>query len=86
VSIPEGATARNAPGVINGREFSGHALDRMQGQGIMPSVVEQVLGGAEIPGKRAGTTAFYDPINDLTAIINSRTRRVITVDFGRIRQ
>ncbi|MCB1740732.1 MAG: RHS repeat-associated core domain-containing protein, partial [Gammaproteobacteria bacterium] len=33
-------TVRNEATTINGRDFSGHALDQMQNRGIMPSVVE----------------------------------------------
>ncbi|HHG9984187.1 TPA: VENN motif pre-toxin domain-containing protein, partial [Yersinia enterocolitica] len=36
----------NRPTTINDRQFSGHALDRMQKQGITPTVVE----GAIVPG------------------------------------
>nr|WP_117212992.1 RHS repeat-associated core domain-containing protein [Allorhizocola rhizosphaerae] len=76
----------NQPGVINGREYSGHAIDRMQQQGIMPSVVEHAIRGPAIPGKRPGTTAYYDADNHITVITDSATGRVVTVDYGMIRQ
>lgn len=87
VTIPTGQTARNAPTVIGGRSYSAHALDRMQGQGIMPSVVEStVVPRNAIAGKVPGTTAYYDDANNVTVILNSGSGRVITVDYGRIRQ
>ncbi|RBM21188.1 hypothetical protein DEH69_06290 [Streptomyces sp. PT12] len=76
----------NEPAVIDGREYTGHALDRMQRQGITPSVVENATRGTPIPGKREGTTAYYDEVNDLTVITDTASGRVITVDYGRIRQ
>ena len=33
----------NRPTMIGGRQFTGHALDRMQGRGIMPSVVDDTI-------------------------------------------
>ncbi len=46
----------NAPATIGGRLYTGHALDRMQGRGLTPAVVEDTIaGGAQTPG-RAGAT------------------------------
>ncbi len=74
----------NQPTTINGREFSGHALDRMQEKGIPPSVVENTIQqGQSVPGKVPGTTAYYDPVNDMTVITDSKSGRVITVGFGK---
>jgi len=56
-------------------------MDRMQRQGIMPSAVESATRGTPIPGKRQGTTAFYDEANDMTVITDSGSGRVITVDY-----
>jgi hypothetical protein len=79
--------APNTATEIDGRTFTGHALDRMQQQGITPTVVDDAIGsGTEMVGKRAGTTAFYSDQNDLTVIIDSESGRVITADYGRIRQ
>jgi hypothetical protein len=76
----------NQPGTINGRDYTGHALDRMQQQGIMPSVVENATRGPAIPGKVPGTTAYYDGANNITVITDSASGRVVTVDYGKIRQ
>jgi len=74
----------NQPTTINGREFSGHALDRMQEKGIPPSVVENTIQhGQPVPGKVPGTTAYYDPVNDITVITDSKSGRVVTVGFGK---
>jgi RHS repeat-associated protein len=79
--------APNVATDINGRTFTGHALDRMQQQGIVPSVVgDAIANGTEMVGKRAGTTAFYSDTNDLTVIIDTESGRVITADYGRIKQ
>lgn len=76
----------NQPGTINGRDYSGHALDRVQQQGIMPSAVENATRGPAIPGKVPGTTAYYDGANNITVITDSASGRVVTVDYGKIRQ
>ena len=67
---------RNEATKINGRDFSGHALDQMQNRGVMPSVVENALStGAQFP-TRAGTTGFYDTVNNIRVIVNSETSRM----------
>jgi hypothetical protein len=40
IDVPDGT---NAPGEIDGRDYTGHAFDRMQGRGIPPSVVEDTI-------------------------------------------
>lgn len=73
---------RNEATQINGRDFSGHALDQMQNRGLMPSVVENALRtGTQFP-TRAGTTGYYDATNNVRTIVNSETGRVVTVIRG----
>lgn len=84
VRLPQGQKSLNEPEVIGGREYSGHALDRMQEQGFMPAVVEHVISQPGVPGKYPGTLAHYDPVNDITAIVNDKTGKVITVDYGNL--
>ncbi|GGY20400.1 DUF4258 domain-containing protein [Paludibacterium paludis] len=73
---------RNEATQINGRDFSGHALDQMQNRGVMPSVVENALStGTQFP-TRAGTTGFYDAVDNVRVIVNSETGRVVTVIRG----
>jgi hypothetical protein len=73
---------RNKAAQVNGRDFSGHALDQMQNRGVVPSVVENVLStGSRFP-TRAGTTGFYDAVNNVRVIVNSETGRVVTVIRG----
>ncbi|MCA8921691.1 MAG: RHS repeat protein [Planctomycetes bacterium] len=76
----------NRPARIGEREFSGHALDRMQRQGIPPSAVEEAIKRGSTRGKEPGTTAHYDPDNNITVITDTASGRVVTVDYGRIRQ
>lgn len=76
----------NNPDIIGGIEYSGHALDEMQEEGIFPSVVENAIRNSESEtGKREGTLSFYDSENNVTVIISSEGK-VITVSRGRIRQ
>jgi hypothetical protein len=94
-STPTGAKGRplkvpapaNQAEAIGGRTFSGHALDRMQRQGIVPTAAENTIQqGQKSIGKTPGTTAYYDPVNNLTVITDTKTGDVITVDYGQIKQ
>jgi RHS repeat-associated protein len=77
----------NQPATIGGREYSGHALDRMQERGLTPSVVENTINhGQSIPGKIPGTTAHYDPVNHVTVITDTASGRVVTTAPGQIKQ
>ena len=77
----------NAPGTVNGIDYSGHALDQMASDGIMPSVVQNAVDTAPgMIGKARGTTAFHDVVNNITVITNTSTGRVITVSRCIIRQ
>jgi hypothetical protein len=68
---------------IGGREYSGHAVDRMQGRGIPPSAVENTIrNGNRMTGREPGTTQYYDPVNKITVITDTATGRVITVWKG----
>jgi hypothetical protein len=71
---------RNRPDVIEGRDFSGHALDQMQNRGVPPSVVlDTIKTGAASSGNIPGTTVYVSPTNNVTVITNSSTGNVITV-------
>jgi RHS repeat-associated protein len=59
----------NAAEVINGRTFTGHALDQMQSRGLFPTVVEDVIqNGASAAGREAGT--FTHQLNGVRAVTN----------------
>lgn len=73
------AIGNNQSAVINGREFSGHALDQMQGRGILsPSAVEDVIKFPTqiIPGNIPNTFVYSN--GNLRVIINN-FGKVITV-------
>jgi hypothetical protein len=70
---------QNAPGTVNGIDYSGHAFDQMRNRGLVPSVVENALRtGTRTPGNTPGTTVVTDSVNSVQVIINS-SGRVITV-------
>ena len=67
----------NKPTVINGRNYTGHALDQMQSRGFLPSVVEDTIAhGVKNKGNTEGTWAFIT--NQAKVIVNSNGD-VITV-------
>jgi hypothetical protein len=73
----------NEPGTVCGRNYSGHAFDQMQGRGIPPSAVENTIeNGIPTPGNTPGTTVYYDTTNNLTAVVDTLSGRVITVHPG----
>ena len=79
LGVPPGT---NSPETIDGRYYTGHALDRMQGRGYTPTVVENVIGsGVPSPGNTPGTTQYYDVTNNISAIVND-AGGVVTVRGG----
>ena len=80
MKVPKGKPL-NAPEVVGGREFTGHALDRMAGRGLVPSVIENAIKtGTPVVDEVAGTIRYYDPVNKVGVIVNKATGRVITVE------
>ena len=74
---------RNNGTYINGRYYTGHALDRMQDRGIMPSVVENTIEfGVSGPGRWSDTTVFYESINNVTVVTNNETGAVVSTYYG----
>ena len=72
---PSYQLVRNTATNINGREFTGHALDRMQDRGILPSVVDNaIMHGNPSPG-RGSTTKYYDAINNVSTVISDKGDR-----------
>ena len=78
---PSYQPVRNKPTKIGGRNYSGHALDRMQDRGIMPSVVENTVKVGKSTPSYGGTVRYYDSANNITVIINSKGK-VVTVTYG----
>ena len=72
---PEYQPVRNSPATINGVEYSGHAIDRMQDRGLTPSVIENILKN----GIRDGSL-IRDPVNNITVITNPQGK-IVTVRY-----
>lgn len=68
----------NKPTNIGDRDYSGHAVDRMQGRGVPPSVVEDaVRNGKAEPGNRPGTTVHTGESG--VRVVTNQDGKVITV-------
>ncbi|WP_095834048.1 DUF4258 domain-containing protein [Brenneria goodwinii] len=80
-SNPTYQPVRNQPGTISNREYSGHALDRMQDRGITPSVVENTIKNGKSTPSRSGTTVHFDPESKVSVVTNE-SGRVVTVKYG----
>ena len=82
-----GGVPSNTPSTISGIDYSGHALDQMQSDGIVPSAVQNTISqGQSVVGKVAGTTVYYEPVNNITVVTDSGSGRVVTVSYGQIKQ
>ncbi len=79
---PSYQPVRNEVGTISNREYSGHALDRMQDRGIMPSVVENTIKTGNVTPSRGNTTVYYDATNNVSVVTNS-SGKVVTVKYGK---
>ncbi|RYG77212.1 DUF4258 domain-containing protein [bacterium] len=74
----------NTPATIGGRDYTGHAIDRMQQRGLVPSVVEDAIAnGLSKPGRVPGTTDSYSFANDVTAVTDTASGRVVTTFPGK---
>ncbi|HCT3323396.1 TPA: hemagglutinin repeat-containing protein [Enterobacter cloacae] len=80
-SNPSYQPVRNQPATISNREYSGHALDRMQDRGVTPSVVENTIKNGQLTPGRGGTTVHFDPESKISVVTNE-TGRVVTVKYG----
>jgi filamentous hemagglutinin len=81
------APGTNSPAAVGDLNYSGHALDEMQGDGIMPSAVQNAVENVTpVVGKEPGTTAYIDTTNNITVIVDSNSGRVVTVSRGLINQ
>ncbi|NDL71496.1 DUF4258 domain-containing protein, partial [Vreelandella alkaliphila] len=79
---PSYQPVRNESTNIGGREYSGHALDRMQDRGILPSVVENTIRNGQSYPSRGGTTVFHSSENNISVVVN-RQGDVVTTRYGR---
>ena len=73
----------NAPAAIGGVNYSGHALDQMQGRGVIPSAVKSTIENGTIFSTGPGTTGYYEAAANLRVIVNSTNGRVVTVIPGK---
>ncbi len=77
-----GGPPRNEDELIDGRVYSGHALDQMENRGVPLSAVQQALNGSPTPDKTEGRSDYYDAINKLTVVVDTATGRIITIFYG----
>ena len=79
------APGTNSPTVINGRPYSGHAIDQMQSRGLVPSVVEDAIANGESYRGYGTKAVHYSAANDVSAVLNQEGR-VVTASYGRLKQ
>jgi len=54
----------------------------MQNRGIMPSVVQNAIQTGSKFATKAGTTGYYDAVNNVRVTVNSQTGRAVTIIRG----
>lgn len=73
----------NSPTTIGGRDYSGHAQDRMQGRGVPPSAVEEAIKNGTPEASRGGTTVYTDKKNGVQVVVNANGKVVTVIVIGR---
>jgi hypothetical protein len=69
--------------VINGQQFSGHAIDEMQSDGITPSVALDAIAYGQQQVGFSGRVGYYSKWNNVTVVVDGV--RVVTVSYGRFK-
>jgi hypothetical protein len=74
---------RNKSAIINGRQYTGHSLDRMQDRGFVPSLIENTINTGRVsPAGFPGVLECYDSVNKIRVIIGENGQ-IITIIPGR---
>ncbi|MDQ1712818.1 MAG: hypothetical protein QOE45_2268 [Frankiaceae bacterium] len=73
----------NAPAEIDGLSYSGHALDEMQSEAFMPSVVKDAIENGQVATGASGRVAFYSSSNNITVVVEEG--RIVTVTSGMLK-
>ena len=75
---------RNTATVINGRTYTGHALDQMQNRGLQSQVIENAIktGNKITSTIDAQCWEFHDVVNNIKVVVMKDTGNVRTVMFG----
>lgn len=79
---PEYQKSRNAASNIDGTDFSGHSLDRLQDRGIPISVVKEAINHGVKSDLGNGISKYHDAKNNIGVIVNNEGK-VITVRYGK---
>jgi hypothetical protein len=73
----------NEPTEINGISYGGHAIDEMQSEGFMPSVVQDAIENGQETVGASGRVSYYSQANNITVIMEDG--RVVTVSSGMLK-
>lgn len=72
----------NVPTTINRINYSGHALDQMQGRGVPPAAVKNAIKHGVVYPTRSGATGYYDKVNNIRVITNTNMGCVVAIIPG----
>jgi len=78
---------RNASTNIQGREYSGHAIDQMQNRGLPFSVIEHAItNGKSVPSSRSvARNIYFDQENNVSVVVQRDVGKVVTVCHGELK-
>lgn len=74
----------NRPATIEGRPFSGHSLDRIQGRGLPPSAVREAIRPENLVGTNNGLHIYWDRVNAVQVVVNPQTDIVVSANWRRV--
>ncbi len=74
----------NRPATIEGRPFSGHSIDRMQGRGLPPSAVREAIRPENLVGTNNGLHIYWDRANAVQVVVNPQTNVVVSANWRRV--
>jgi hypothetical protein len=70
--------------IIYGREYSAHAIERIQQRGLTPMAIENTIKeGVVGPGRTPNEVVYFDSTNNIKVVTESTSGRVITVMFNK---
>jgi filamentous hemagglutinin len=78
---PHYQARQNVSQVINGRQYSGHAIDQMRNRGIYASVVENAIKTGQRFQSNTNPTCweFKDLLNNIKVVVDKTTGNVVTI-------
>jgi hypothetical protein len=78
---------RNASAEIQGRPYTGHAIDQMQNRGIPFSIIENAIANGKSTSsmKDIARNIYFDRPNNISVVVQREGGKVVTVCHGELK-